>query len=219
MPVRIPKAHEGPLRELMTMESDMRGGFLEAIRSAKPVIDPSELISVVTSTTQIPEKSVTSIVWMLISMYRAPESSRKGFAAQVVDAARDLADTDDVDWAGFQSDLEQLLGCDESLGVTAKVTDVRREYGHVYCSARILTDIRPVFGEDPTQAPLAGAIVHTLRVTYHETSGHKDFHVALDASDLRELRTLVDRATKKEASLKGEIAKTEMQYLGLEIDS
>ncbi len=219
MAVRIPKTHEGPLRDLMTMEPEARNGLIEAIRSAAPVIDPSKLIGLVAGATQIPEKTVAPIVWMLTSMYSASESSRKGFARQVVDAARDLGKPDDVDFEAFQRDLEQLLRCDDSLGVTAKVAEVRREYGHVYCSARILTDIRPVFGEDPAQAPLAGAIVHTLRVTYHETSGHKDFHVALDAADLRELRTLVDRAIKKETSLKGEIAKTGMQYLEVETDS
>lgn len=92
------------------------------------------------------------------------------------------------------------------------------DYDRVFRDARILTDIRPVFGMDPTAGPLAGIVIHTLRIDYHEAGDHPSFHVALDTGDLRRPWELVERAIKKEASLKTEIEKTSMKYLEVEVE-
>ena len=83
MPIRIPTAHHDPLRKLVTMDASLRSSLVQAIRSASAVIDPSELISKVAQGTHIDEKTVSPIIWMLISMYRASEGSREDFAKQV----------------------------------------------------------------------------------------------------------------------------------------
>ncbi len=216
MAVKIPKAHKEPLRKLACLDAAARTRLITAMQGAKAVLDPDDLIAQVTKQADLDPSLVDSIIWMLVSMYRNADGDPRQFASDAVDAAKGELEElkkDKEEWAAFTRDLAALLACDESLGVTAKVLSVRREYGNVFCSARILTDIRPVFGPDPSRTPLAAAIVHTLHIAHHEGDSHEDFYVALDAEDLRKLRDQIERAVKKEASLKVIIQETPMKYL------
>lgn len=214
-PLAIPESHQAPLLELASMSTDMRSKLLNAIRSATAVLDPDALISHISKETKLDNKVVDKIVRMLTSMYLASDRIRGSFPKRVVEAAKDLfkEDARSVDWSSFSTYIEEVLNCHDSLGVIAKVVDLRHEYPRVYRSARILTDVRPIFGRDPDDAPLGAAIVHTLRITYDAGDDRKDFHVALDAADIQKLRQLADRALKKEATLGSEIEKTNMRFL------
>lgn len=219
MAVKIPKTHHEPLRKMAAMDDAARSRLVTAMQTAKAVLNPEDLIAQVTRETELDHALADSITWMLVSMYRAADGDPRKFAGDVVEAAREALPElkkNAEEWTAFTRDLAALLGCDESLGVTAKVLSVRREYGNVYCSARILTDVRPVFGPDPARAPLAAAIIHMLHISHHEGDSREDFYVALDAEDLRKLRDQVDRALKKEASLKSVIQATKMKYLASE---
>lgn len=216
MQIRIPKGYDEPLRRLSAMSGQQRHRLVAAIRNSEAVLDPDGLIQQVKAQVSIDEKTVESIVWLLISMVRAAEGSPDTFAREVVRAAKESLSLKDADSAAFEKDLIQLLTSNESLGVTAKVAVLRGEFGRVFCDGRILTDIRPVFGADASMAPRAAAIVHTLRITYHEGDAHNEFFVALDTDDLRQLRSLIDRAIKKEASLVAEVKKTTMRILNAE---
>ncbi len=214
-PLRIPESHEAPLLRLASMPAERRAKLLHAIRSATAVLDPDDFISRICTETQSDDKAVGEIVRMLLSMYLASDRRRESFPERVVEAAKELwkEDAELVIWSSFSTDLTEILKCHDSLGVIAKVVDLRSEYARVYCSARVLTDVRPIFGRNPDDAPLGAAIVHTLRITYHDGDDSKDFHVALDSPDLQQLRQLVDRALKKEVTLGTEIEKTSMRVL------
>jgi hypothetical protein len=221
MPIKIPPAHREPLCLLATMSDSTREKLTSAIRSTPPAIDATDLIARVVEATKVDERAVAALVRMLFSMYLASLESPTSFVRDVCETARASYDESKygrVDWSQFTDFLASILACHDSLGVAAKVSDVRRQYGSVFCSARILTDIRPVFGPDPGAPPLAAAIVHALRITYHEGDSHKDFYVALDARDLKDLQVLVERATMKEAALKIEVEKTRMKYLEVQVD-
>jgi hypothetical protein len=95
-----------------------------------------------------------------------------------------------------------LLG---SLLVTAdkaKELQVQRERN--FCDARILTDLRPVFGSDATSAPTAITVIHTLKIGYHDSGSpdHREFYVAIDGADIKSLKASLERAEQKEQSLK-----------------
>ncbi len=213
--VKIPEAHRKPLRDLAALSGDVRTRLVESFTTGPAVLDSEVLIAGGINATGLDPGVVRPMVSMLLSMYRAAEGSRETFAEKVVEAAKSVLKAEDqgeIDWGSLSNDLGAILGCHESLGLAAKALDVRSEYGRLFCGARILTDVRPIFGIDPGRSPLAATIVHTLRLTYHEGTDHREFHVALDAADLQQLRELVDRARRKEETLKSEIEKTTMTY-------
>lgn len=214
MAIKIPRSHREPLRQLLTMDLALRQRFVDAIQAAGAAIDSQELIDQVSRTPELDEERIAPIIRMLITMFLAAGHSRSDFARNVVDEARGLFPDEAIDWTAATANLAKLLACEQTLGVAAKVAEIRSEHANVFCDARILSDIRPVFGDDVASGPIAGAIVHTLRVAYHTASKHAEIHIALDVEDLRQLRSLVDRALQKEECLKAEIVKTNMRYVG-----
>jgi hypothetical protein len=87
------------------------------------------------------------------------------------------------------------------LAVSAKATSILFEYERSFSSARILTDIRPVFDAKADSPPDAAIVVHTLSIHYHQ-DGHKEFFVAMDDEDVQMLLDALERAKVKAKSLK-----------------
>jgi hypothetical protein len=87
-------------------------------------------------------------------------------------------------------------------------TDQDRSFGH----AKILSDIRPIFGAGPDEVK-AGMIVHFLNIHYHQDREHKEFFVALSTADIEDLKAVLDRALKKSETLKGLMPKMGIRVL------
>ena len=71
------------------------------------------------------------------------------------------------------------------LGLTAKASELTSENERVLCPAncRILSDVRPVFVDDPAEDPAAVLIQHTLKLAYHsEDDTVREFYVTLDCN-------------------------------------
>jgi len=106
-----------------------------------------------------------------------------------------------------------LLLNTKSVEVASKARALQIEHDHRYCSARILTDIRPVFGSNPEDRPVAAVVTNTLRLTYHQGPELKEFYIVLNAEELRKLASAVERAEKKAAGLKSVLDSASVYYL------
>jgi len=95
----------------------------------------------------------------------------------------------------------------------AKATDLLTEAANVYHAARIVTDVRPVYGATITETPVGAVIVHSLKVEHHTDGEVKSFHVAIETSDLKKLHEVVVRALDKASALESWIHATGIQYL------
>jgi len=82
----------------------------------------------------------------------------------------------------------------------------------VFCNARILSDIRPVFYYLP-RIGFGGCYVHTLRIGFHQDDKHQDFYFALDGSDLKALKEIILRAEKKTKALEAILEKSNTKCL------
>jgi hypothetical protein len=113
----------------------------------------------------------------------------------------------------FKQKLITLLSADV-FGLMSKVLDLRTDDERVFCHARILTDLRPVFGSRIEDGPKGMVVVHLLKIGYHAGSeDHHEFFVSLDMNDLQTLRKLIDRAEAKAKSLKSAI--TDVRLFGI----
>jgi hypothetical protein len=104
----------------------------------------------------------------------------------------------------------------DAIATTGRADDVASDHEHVFRGVRILTDVRPVFGQDVAYQPEAAVIVDTLRID-HSTDGEtRSFYVALDHHDLEKLKQVVDRALAKTDSLRQFLASAGLAYYELE---
>ena len=103
----------------------------------------------------------------------------------------------------FKSRLTRLLGL-ESLGVVAtKARELETDIERGLCSAKILTDLRPIFGSEPSVGPTAMMIVHTLKLSYHDMANgeHREIFIGIDNEDIVKLKQVVQRAESKAKGL------------------
>jgi len=143
---------------------------------------------------------------MFSGMYLARIEIGKPLSEFVRGISSALSEHDDPalipkDKVQFEQHLNSILSAEDSLGVTAKALDLVGDQEHGCHSVRILTDVRHVFSDDPTQKPKAAVIYHTLNLVFHEVSGFKELYIALDHADLQRLKLAIERAESKEATL------------------
>ncbi len=100
-----------------------------------------------------------------------------------------------------------LLGA-EAFTLTAKAQDLQTDDERTFCRARILTDLRPVFGTNIEDGPKGMVIIHLLKLGFHQASErhHDEFYVALDADDLQTLKKVVERAQSKAKILRATVS-------------
>lgn len=96
--------------------------------------------------------------------------------------------------------LKELLAV-ESLSIGAKAQSIFFEHERNLSEAKILTDVRPIFGVKSTESPLAGIITHQLKLGYLEGGKVKDFYVSMDMKDIQKLAEVLERAKQKQKTL------------------
>jgi hypothetical protein len=95
------------------------------------------------------------------------------------------------------------LSLERSVGTAAKAGPVLTQHERIFVGARIMTDLRPIYHLDVSEKPDAAVIIHMLRITQRDNFGvHSDQYFALDSNDIAAMKELIDRAEKKEKTLK-----------------
>lgn len=108
-------------------------------------------------------------------------------------------DKDETDkfhrWLNIKADFTELLGNNHIL-TTTKAFDLSSDFERILESARIISDIRPVFNDDRTE--IIGTIIcSTLRLAYTDGDNDKSITIAMDEEDLRNLAKECERALTK----------------------
>jgi hypothetical protein len=84
-----------------------------------------------------------------------------------------------------------------SIRISTKARSVLRAAERVFDSARIISDVRPVFSEPPSLTIDAVVLAHSLIINYWEDGAKRAVHVSMDNDDVRSLREVLDRAELK----------------------
>ena len=140
------------------------------------------------------------------------------FARRIADALEILPNPDlrlpSSEKESFTEKLATLLRSEIFVGA-AKVADLQTESERIFCHARILTDLRPVFGTEVEKGPRAVMVTHNLKIAFHLSGrkGDHDFYVMLDSSDLAELKRVISRAEAKAKTLRA-IIRDDIKMLG-----
>lgn len=157
----------------------------------------------------------------LFPLYRGRGSSKVPVSEYVKDIAESLKEVEGDEAAWLQSEelfnrfkerLVRLLSVSASQ-LVAKAHNVLLEHARTFSSVRIVSDIRPVFGDDVEAAPTAAVIVHMLKLVYYQAGERREFVVAMDTKDIQLLVDACERAVKKTKSLESVIASTNMTYI------
>jgi len=211
MPLTIPKEYAPGLAALTNLSDDEVSSLTSALADIPETIQQRKDI-----TSFIKKKigegrpsNVDELIRALLSIYQA-----RGFieTPPLDKFVEDLTDAVKVsglpefnfDEAGrlrFVKNMRALLGID-TLVFLAKANALQRDHERIFHTAKILTDLRPVFhaaGEQPKEMILE----YTLKIVFHDGSRrHREIYMVLDERDIVALREAIDRAEQKATALR-----------------
>ena len=220
MPItRIPEQYRPGLARIRSMDDISFTELVTALSNYQVIAGFAQfctrLTTLVKSLSRVEINNITRALFSLAPSLADSETPIDTTVSELVDAMRasgreDLKLTHD-DEDKFKSRIIKLLNID-SLNLSAKASLVRIEQSRVFCEAKILTDMRPVFRQASAK-PIGSVINHTLKIEYHEDGVHKDFYVALDAQDLSKLKGVLERAETKAGSLRSFLKESDLPDL------
>jgi len=222
-PIRIPPQYQTGLAKLRALSESSVQELLVALRDAPLTISGDSLLSSLNSRVRsISPDDMGEIVPAVLSLYslRAQLGLSTPDVAESIVRAMEESEGIAPEATGeehdrFGSRLVSLLSLD-SLDVAGKANNLLFEHEHTLREARIVTDIRPVFGENPEDSPAGAIIVHMLKLGYYDGSVYRNLFVALDTSDIRLLQDLLARANSKAEALKSVLEAAKVPYVDVE---
>ena len=219
MPLNIPPEDRGAIAAISALSSSSLEQFIAALKAAPPVSNAEEMAEHIAK--QVPTISgekLASVLDTLYALYYIRDLSGVSPSTFLDDLMEGISKSIGLkqgakNAAKLRSLFERVLSID-SLNTVSKAARLQRDGERLYCTAKILSDIRPVFGSDPTVRPMGAVLTHTLKLGYHEGKEHKEFHVVLDSDDLESLADAVQRARLKDKTLLNLLREAKLSNLG-----
>jgi hypothetical protein len=214
--VNIPEAALSDLKRIATFDDELFNSFLTAIGQTEPTLTKDQFFKKLSERVKSPAEDIHVILRTAFALYTIKEKaglsseelSEAVVSSSTVSAAADLP-LEQKD--KLRSRLALLLGFDKSLGISIKALDVMTEHERTFCSARILSDIRPVFTDKLESA--SAVIIHSLQIGFHQDRKHHEYYFALDTDDIAKLKSVIERAERKTTALQAILKKAEVRYL------
>lgn len=212
----VPEQYTKEFSSFVSMAESLMDALLGALERAAPDLLISEVADTVAAEVDANLESTRNLFFMLASI----ERSRAGEPIpSFVDDLLEEADAEgsfpkDADLALAKGRFVRALSA-PAIQVTAKALQVAGDHQRLFCSARILSDLRPVFSD---ALEVSGSvIIHQLKVAYHEhglEEGTGEIYMSVDRRDLLRLKATVDRALQKHEKLANMAEKLGMTLLG-----
>jgi len=208
MKLAIPKAQRESFKQFISLPDDKWGSLLHALEAAGPAVSAGTLAKQVSSEVDLGADRVRQMIVVAGSLYVTRDqrgANVEEFGEAVVEEAVEeglVSRDDSAATSKIRARIAQVLSLDRSLGVSAKATQLLFSHKNPLLTARIFTDIRPIFTGDENPTPRAAVVVHTLELVTNTDGRQLSHYIALDSTDLKTLKRVVDRAIHKESSLK-----------------
>lgn len=218
--LNIPERHRAPLSSIRSLSYESVQQLRSSLDQVAPDLrsseadqnlssDPKATLTAVRTLASTKTANLKGVLEVLVTLYEVKSQRNvtvEEFVDMICDAMENLDDPQlrlpSTERAEFAGKLLTLLNA-EVFALAAKAEDLATENDHTFCHARILTDLRPVFGPNPEDGPRAALVMHTLKIGYHQQGheNHRSFYVTLDAENLQALKKIVLRAEEKARTL------------------
>jgi hypothetical protein len=216
--LHIPKQYREGIAALVRLDDLQSQSFLAHIADVKPGISASEFAQQ-SAITNLDNQTVAKMFDALESLYRvrsAENLSPEAFAERVLDGMVSSGD-EQLSFGADSRDsvrrrLVRLLNT-EAFAIASKVARLSYDFERTFCSSKVLTDLRPVFSDDPTAPPVGYMVINTLKLDYHENGDTGTMFIGMSEEDLRILRDTVNRAIEKSETLRSKISSSEWGHI------
>jgi hypothetical protein len=219
--LNIPREALPDLKAIAELDEHLFKTLISAIRETDPTLTQAQMSNQIREKVKLSTADISGVLGTAFVLFNLKEKARGGNALRDQDLVDGIINSEtvatstefsEVKKANLRDRLGQLVLLEKPLGITSKAFDVMTEHDRIYCGARILSDIRPVFSTN-VDAAAGAVIVHTLQIGFHQMGKHQEFYVALDTNDIQTLKSVIERAEKKTVALEAILKKSDVPYL------
>jgi hypothetical protein len=220
MPLSIPDEDIPALAVIKALPEASARALVDALKSVKPSSDTSEMAARISKEVPtIPLEQLASVLDALYTIYYIRELSGVDpptFLDDFMEGVQNVPQlkAEKQSLARLRARFDKLLST-SSFNLLSKAKRLQRDGERLYCDSKVLSDIRPVFSDNPSARPLGAVVTHTLRIGYHEGGEHKEFRIILDSVDLDMLTDVLFRAKTKDQTLRELLIESKLPDIGL----
>jgi len=206
---RIPDAYKSGIKVIISLSDDDLSNVIKVFKESSVVLNVREFNQKLTDKIDflqpLEAKNLVDALGSLYELRLELDISSEEFVDEIVSAI--IEDTEKPlellpdNFDKFKERLFQLLNI-ESLSLRTKAANLIVDNQIIFRDAKLISDIRPIFGTDVEDLPIGTVLVHTLKIDYIENEFPKNFHIALDDKDVEKLITLLKRTQLKAESLR-----------------
>ncbi len=219
----VPDEYYQGFVKLFSLESLAFEMLVNALKRAEPTLGTMKLANNLGPIENLEPETITDILLSVSSL----NNYREEIDASVEDTVGDvnfIITTREKDslfsrperQESFKKRLTALLQ-NEQVYCSSKALGLTNNYDKVYYSAKVISDIRPIFGTNTADKPKASLVTHTLKIHFAHFKDdewvHEDTYVTMDINDIRRLKEVLSRAERKERTLAGIIKEAGMKNL------
>ncbi len=206
--IQIPPEHYSGFSHLIELTDEDFRQFIGALQSTAPTLVRDEFVRQLDDKVSVGRDILADIIAMALSLHIV-RTDMHFTAHQFTDAVMDALARVPDDMLGAAAGqravahdrIQSLLEVGGALNAIAKANDLAGQNERTFLNGRVVTDLRPLFADDPTEHPTSAIVVHTLRLTYVKDYERQDFFVTLDAPGLQTLQELISRAQEKATTI------------------
>lgn len=217
--VRLPKSAFAAIQGLVKLAETDFNELVTSLVQTPPTLSHEDFVTAAISRTpnldpSLAEMILKELLGMLVAI---PESglTPDQFATEISDAALELASSEfpftNENRDLLKDRLARAFGA-KGLLITAKARDVLSDTDKTFQSARVLTDLRPIFDEEAKEI-CSAVVLHNLRIRYYENNETRDIYLSLEPADVESLVDALKRAKKKGALLEASVTTTLISML------
>jgi hypothetical protein len=211
----LPEALAKGLREIAVLSDETFGKFVAFLEAIPIEIKQGELFNYGKADFgegNLINDTVISAAFSIVMSRVGSRTSAQQFVERLIDGISPSAELGDAQLRTLRSRAAEILSI-KSLDLLARAQDVLLEHSQTFSTARIVSDLRPVFGDQISSDPAGVVIVHMLNVIYRNAGRRETFAVALDEKDIDDLMGVLQRAKDKSATLKRIVENTSIPYI------
>ncbi|MDQ1246878.1 MAG: hypothetical protein QG597_1246 [Actinomycetota bacterium] len=200
--IEVPDRAVPTLTALAQMPSDVRAAVIAVFSADPPWTSLPALVQGVADVLASEHASalasaLTTEVFGLASIGEVTDLNSGGVAQSVSTSA--ALDLNDDERASLRRGLADVLEAPTVKGL-GRAAALAGEHERILLAARMFTDIRPVF-TDVDAEPAGSLITHRLCLDYVRNGESEVIEITLDADGLAAVRSSIDRAQRKSASI------------------
>ena len=203
----VPKEYASGLSRIVDLSPEESKRIANALQKAKTsnLRELTELVAL--AVPELPIREAREIVETLRSLYGARTSmdvTVDVFVKEVLKAALQNSikvGLDEPQRAEAASHVLHELLTVRPLSMISKARGLHIDHENIFCSVRIISDLRPVFDTDIEADPTGFVMAHIMKLGYHHNGKHTELYIAMDKVDVNNLLDALQRAQKKAATL------------------